>query len=72
MKLFAWKDGVLTNYGGSLVVAVADTVEQARSLAIEKIRQDMGRDFAPEDLDLGEPSSVSDLPAAAWFSVGGL
>ncbi len=36
MKLFIWKRGVLTGYRDGIAVAVADNVEDARKLILDK------------------------------------
>lgn len=66
MKLFIWEDPYLVKWGMSLVVAIAETVEQAREVAI-------AASDAPDNmkrggtLTLGEPTQVIDVPGATWF-----
>lgn len=51
LKLFIWEDPYFVRWGMSLVVAIAETVEQAREVAIAEWTKRGGRAFT-----LGEPT----------------
>ena len=61
MKLYVWR-GVLRSFTSGVVVAMAETAEQARQLALDQAepweRDTMARDIARE------PDEVYDRPAA--------
>jgi hypothetical protein len=72
VKLFIWADPYRVTYGSSLLVAVAETVEEAKEIAQTKAKSYSygkyentlrGAGFA---IDLGEPTRVVDLPCAEW------
>ena len=63
MKMFVWEDAIDVGYGGSVVVAVAETLDEARALARQK---------AGPLANLGEPDAILDLPVAYVYGVGGL
>jgi hypothetical protein len=77
MKLFIWKDPYDVSYGSSLLIAVAETVEDARAQALKGRVCAFGEDYEhkqPKGTDddwrpqitLGEPTRVLDLPCAEW------
>lgn len=68
MKLFVWSNPYPVSYGSSMVVAVAETVEQARELAKSAPRYTYN-EFHQGDgywVTLGEPTRIVDLPCAEW------
>jgi len=72
MKLFIWAEPYHISYGTSLVIAVAETVEQARIQAASGKVQAYGKFERPTDMsaqakELGEPTRVLDLPCAEWY-----
>jgi hypothetical protein len=68
MKVFIWNDPYGVAYGGSICYVVAETVEQARSLAKHgSLRKyGLGDDPAP-NIALGEPDHIVDCPCAEWY-----
>ena len=72
MKLFIWADPYQVSCGSSLLIAVAETVEDAKQQAIS------GKSYCYGQYDkfegphhslvekLGEPLRVLDLPCAEW------
>ncbi len=40
MKMFIWRDDILTDYTDGIAVAVCDDVDQARKMILEKYRQE--------------------------------
>lgn len=69
MKLFVWVDPYQVSYGSSLLFAVAETVEEAKELALSS-RADAysyGQYARPNPgVALGEPERIVDLPCAEW------
>lgn len=53
MKLFVWENAYYVPYGESLVLAVAESIEEARRLAASKC-----------SVALGEPTSIHEVPCA--------
>ena len=72
MKLFVWAEPYGVNYGSSMLIAVAETVEQAREIAVKAPGYSFAqyRDVNNEDwviaATLGEPTRIVDLPCAEW------
>ena len=73
MKLYVWSDPYHVAYGSSLLIAVADSVEEARALAASKCirysfgEYEQGRDGMESTVaKLGTPTRVVDLPCAEW------
>jgi hypothetical protein len=82
MKLFIWTDPYPVSYGGSMLLVVAETVEQAKELAGSKLARWYSHveypDGRPHYHDnvanyvrdsspgLAEPLRVVDLPCAEW------
>jgi hypothetical protein len=68
MKLFVWNNPYEVRWGHSLVVAVAETVEDARQQAIAGKAYTYGQ-FERDGVQgtpLGEPIRIVDLPCAEW------
>lgn len=68
MKLFVWCEPYDVSYGTSMFYAVAETVEEAKALAVGAPNYAFGRykqDGTPK-VELGEPTRVLDLPCAEW------
>jgi len=72
VKVFIWVDPYPVNYGSSLLFAVAETVEQARSEASYGTQCHYGEPDRPQGdmtrlaLVLKEPDRILDLPCAEW------
>lgn len=59
MKMYVWVDPYEVLYGSSLVIAVADSLEEARKEASKVNR-------AYYAFPLGKPTRVLSLPCAEW------
>lgn len=73
MKLFVWADPYTIPYGSSLLIAVAETVEEAREAASSRsVTYSYGKHKQGTNnrhdaaADLGEPTRVVDIPCAEW------
>ncbi len=74
MKLFVWNSPYPVKYGQSLLMVVADTIEDALEQAPRGRFFNCGlldQDVAPEHMKaltalLGDPSRVVELPCAEW------
>ena len=67
--MFVWVDPINLEYGSSMVVAVAETVEQAREIA-QKSPSYLYGNLPGADRNLpvlGEPTRVVDIPCAEWY-----
>jgi hypothetical protein len=72
MKMFVWKDAYRVSYGNAVAVAVAETVEEARSLLRSAGRSHYGMDpFKDEsqgcDIGTRAPDRILDLPCAEIY-----
>jgi hypothetical protein len=68
MKMYIWVDPYRVSYESSLCFAVAETVEQARQIAMKSPLYRYGTHAAKSpSVALGEPDRVLDLPCAEWF-----
>ena len=68
MKLYVWNDPYSVPYGMSLFFAVADSVDQARRIALDAAAFKGGLHY-PEStpvITLGEPDRIMDLPCGEW------
>jgi hypothetical protein len=70
MKLFVWNDPYAVRYGGSIIYAVAETVEEART-AIKSARTSKFGLLPGErgyfDIGTAEPTRVLDAPCAEIY-----
>ena len=70
MKLFIWVDPYRVDYRHSMLIAVAETEEQARAIATSKAASwwAFGKfEQAPKgQFEVGKPTRVVDLPCAEW------
>ena len=66
MKMFIWANPYRIPYGTSYFYAVAETVEDARALAVDAKAFAYGefKQEHTEKFELGEPTRVLDLPCA--------
>lgn len=68
MKLFVWERPYTVFYGSSMLIAVAESVEEAKRIA----KSAPGYSYTIFDghpnrsVKLGEPTRVVDLPCAEW------
>jgi hypothetical protein len=76
MKMFIWDNPVLIKYGGSVIVAVAETIEEAREVATTQAQSSfvgLGIGRYPDKKEdysrfiQGEPSRVVDVPCVEVF-----
>lgn len=69
MKMFVWCDPYPVHYGSSMLMVVAETIEQARELAKTGAAYTYGafkQDRVPMESIDGEPTRVVDVPCAEW------
>lgn len=72
MKLFIWADPYQVPYGTSAYFAVAETVEEARKLAIKAPRYSYVRFYdgdgvgQSDQLLAVDPTRIVDLPCGEW------
>lgn len=69
MKMFVWADPYRVSYGSSLLVVVAETLEQARIVAMQGKAYTYGEflsDRLPMEAIQSEPTRVIDVPCAEW------
>lgn len=66
MKMFIWIDPWRVPYGSSLIVAVAESLEEARDLPVDVANGRLSP-WNPPQIKLGEPSRIVDLPTAQAF-----
>jgi hypothetical protein len=69
MKLYVWVNPFKPSYGGSVIYAVADTLEQAKKLALTSERYAFGF-HAIDDYpinELGEPDRILECPCAECY-----
>jgi hypothetical protein len=76
MKLYFWANPYKVAYGESWVIAVAETLDDAKRQAAAGKVFKFGLDFSdskrfPQEqsvlkIELGEPTRVVDLPCAEW------
>jgi hypothetical protein len=71
MKMYVWVDPYLMSYGGSMLYAVAESVEQAKQIAMEKALIWSFGKYSPHQhkagIELGEPTRILDLPCAEFM-----
>lgn len=75
MKLFVWNDPLEVPWGGSILYAVAETVEQAREIAMKAPLAEYGLDHEPLTegstwegrFVLGEPIRIIEAPYAEIY-----
>ena len=72
MKLYVWENPWHVDYGTSLVIAVADSLDEAKRVATEKLREPKWDAFewdkeTHQSVKLGGPHEIIDCPTAAWF-----
>lgn len=68
MKLFVWANPYPVKYGGSMVIAVARDVDEARKVVATGGKYsyaEYGPGASP-NVPLGEPTRIVDLPCAEW------
>lgn len=68
-KLFIWNNPYQVNYGGSIIYAVAETEQEARSAAANAMVISYG-EYEQDRLDnmkLGKPTRVLDAPYAECY-----
>lgn len=68
MKLFIWEDPCTTEHGFSVAVAVAETVDQAKLVAMHGLQYRFGafeQGFVPPEL--GDPDRIIECPCAEWY-----
>ncbi len=75
MKLFIWADPFPVWYGCSLLVVAAESVEDARREAVRGTSWAYGKHHSetpscPENIELGEPTRVIEVPCAEWHQWG--
>jgi hypothetical protein len=72
MKLFIWADPYSVSYGSSMIFAVAETVDQAKTIAKTSMAYVYGKyddnDNHPQGTELGTPDRILDLPCAEWHA----
>lgn len=70
MKLFIWADVYPVNYGDSMLIVVAETLEEAKTLAKNGTAYSFGiyRAEGIPEVRLGEPTRVVDAPCAEWHA----
>ncbi len=67
MKLYVWVDPYEVAYGSSLVVAIADTLREARKQAATGKAYAYGDSQQPTPaVPLGKPTRIISLPCAEW------
>lgn len=68
MKMFVWSDPYRVSYGSSMVMAVAETVDDARRIAKSAPRYTYNEFHQGDgcEIELGEPTRIVDLPCAEW------
>jgi hypothetical protein len=70
MKLFIWAEPYQIDYGSAMLIAVAETEDEARAIAEGAPRYSYGqyrnRNETGGGVKLGEPTRVVDLPCAEW------
>ena len=72
MKLYIWADPYQVKYGVSMLLAVAESLEQAIAIAdsarvYSYVRfESKGKNRSGMAIKLGEPTRVVDLPCAEW------
>ncbi len=68
MKLFVWVYPYKVPFGTSLLMAVAETEEAARTIALNAPAYIYGKDKieTPCGVQLGPPTRVLELPCAEW------
>lgn len=73
MKLFIWNNPYRPQYGGAIIYAVAETVEEARAVAQKAPIMEFGEPGTQDAQDttvaiaVGEPDRVCDLPYAEIY-----
>ncbi len=72
MKLFVWVNPYKVPWGTSLLMAVAETEEAARTIARTSPGYLFGNDpITPHrNVELGSPTRVVELPCAEWHECG--
>lgn len=69
MNLYIWADPHHVPYGGSLLVAVAETLDEAKAIAKRSPCYEFGGylgDITGDQIPLGEPTRVVPVPCAEW------
>jgi hypothetical protein len=69
MKLFIWSNPYKVNYGSSMLFAVAETLEQAKELAITSksyCYNEYPNMKGNINISLKDPIRILDLPCAEW------
>ncbi len=70
MKLFIWAKPYHISYGDSMVIAVAENLEEAKTQALTAMSYSFGQ-YEQEGnpsgvVELSEPTRVLDVPCAEW------
>lgn len=73
MKLFVWNNPYSVSYGGSLLIVVAETEEEARKQVVGAPSYDFGTCDAgtrspTKQEPIGAPDRVVDVPCAEWHA----
>ena len=67
MKMYVWANPYHVSYGSSLVVAIADSLPEARKEACKGMAYSFGEfEQARPDVPLGKPTRIVNLPCAEW------
>ncbi len=68
VKLFVWHNPYRVEYGMSMIVAVAENLDEAKRQAAAGVGYEYGGPGGrhPFNMDLPEPDRVVDLPCAEW------
>lgn len=70
MKLYVWADPYQISYGSAMLIAVAETEDEARAIAEGAPRYSFGlyrnNGETGGGVKLGKPTRVVDLPCAEW------
>ena len=62
MKLYIWKDVYSVKYGAAFLYSIADSIEQARELALNAKTSEYGYAPKPDSRSQVEPSIVNGPP----------
>jgi hypothetical protein len=71
VNLYVWVNPYPVNYGSSLIISIASSLEEAKLVANDKLRAraysygEYERAFGP--ITLGAPKRVVSLPCAEWY-----
>lgn len=71
MKMFVWADPYKIPYGSTMLVAVAETEDEAREMAVKSPAYAYAAyedESTPTNVHLGSPTRVVELPCAEWHA----